>query len=440
MHGKMCVWPRGEVETRLSAKQLCTSSILVVASMKKTALIAIFFAALVFTVVPLVRAQTLTSDRAYQDYQYNLTVYDQAYSDFQDAKNAYLANPNSLALKDDARIKLYQMLMDRDQLMVVYLTALRTKITELPGLSNDDKNSIFGKIDPEVNFYANHKLVYKRDESLDQLFSDNGQSQAQYKNTTSLVVQESLFDISLGQVEGLRIAHEQIYSTLKSVIDAGVAAGTLKIDPFNRWLTDIDATDVTLKQNESSAKTQIAQIYSQNYTFQGGYDTAIQTLSSSINPLLQFNEFFNGSLKLHQSQSMINDSINTGIEPVANTPPQNTGWSTILARISEKIPPRIKDMGAKFYANKKIFWPVAGAFGLVFLVIVLGLIFGSRQPSAPPGPAPTPSIESTPEASPSGDILTVTAGQLKDLDSQINSLDLKQSRLTPPSINYNISF
>lgn len=27
-------WPRGEVETRLSAKQLCTSSILVVASRK----------------------------------------------------------------------------------------------------------------------------------------------------------------------------------------------------------------------------------------------------------------------------------------------------------------------------------------------------------------------------------------------------------------------
>lgn len=257
--------------------------------MKKTAFIVILLLTFLLG-VSMVHAQTLTFDKAYQDYQYNLTVYGQAYSDYEDAKNAYLANP-TLALKEAARQKTYTMLVDRDQLMVVYLTAVRTKIVELTGLSNDDKNNIFGKIDPEVNFYANHEQNYKSDETLDQLFSDSSQSQSQYKNSTSLIVEEALFDISLGQEAGLRIAHEQIYSTLRSIIDKGVASGTLKLDPFNRWLTDIDATDATLKANESTARTQIQQIYSQNYSFTGGYDMAIETLTSSINPLSQFNEF-----------------------------------------------------------------------------------------------------------------------------------------------------
>ena len=257
--------------------------------MQKTAFTIFSFLALLI-LVPRVSAQALTFDRAYQDYQYNLTVYGQAYSDYQDAKNAYLAN-QTLALKETARQKLYTMLVDRDHLMVVYLTALRTKIVELPGLSVDDKNNIFGKIDPEVGFYSNHEKNYKSDESLDQLFSDGSQSQSQYKNTTSSIVLEALFDISLGQEEGLRIAHEEIYSTLKSIIDKGVAAGTLKLDPFNRWIADIDATDSTLKDNESAARTQIQQIYNQNYSFTGGYDAAIETLGSSIKPLSQLNEF-----------------------------------------------------------------------------------------------------------------------------------------------------
>lgn len=237
-----------------------------------------------------VKADALTFDRAYQDYQYNLTVYNQAFSDFQDARDAYKAN-QTLALKETARQKLLAMLVDRDQLMVVYLTALRTKISELDGLSPDDKNSIFGKIDSEVNFYTNHKGQYHTQDPPDQLFATSSQSENQYKDSTSLVVQESLFDISLGQVSGLRQEHEKVFSTLKTLIDQGVKAGTLTRDPFNQWLGDIDQTENTLKQNEETSRTQIAEIYTQNYSFGGGYKTAIGTLSDSVKPLSQLNEY-----------------------------------------------------------------------------------------------------------------------------------------------------
>lgn len=258
--------------------------------MKKFALFAVFIFIFVIMSVARIKAQALTFDRAYQDYQFNLTAYDNAYSDYQDSVNAYKDN-QTLALKETARQKTLSMLRDRDKLMAVYLTMLRTGILEQSGLSGDDKNNIFSKIDPEVTFYLNHQTQYNDGDNTDTLFSKSSQSENQYKDKTSLIVQEALYDISLGQVEGLRLEHESVYSTLKSIIDDGVAKGTLKLDPFNRWLTDIDATDQKLRQNESTSKTQIAQVYSQSYSILGGYNTAIETLTDSIIPLGQYNEF-----------------------------------------------------------------------------------------------------------------------------------------------------
>lgn len=269
--------------------------------MKKKLLTSLIVLGALFMFISNPKAQTLTFDRAYSDYQYNLTLYQQAYSDFQDAKNAYQIN-QTLALKETARQKLLAMLESRDQLMVVYLTALRTRISESTGLTNDEKDAIFVKIDAEVKFYANHKTRYGSDNDTSTLFNGNAESETQYKNTTQPIVQESLFDISLGDIVGIRTKQERVYSNLKNMIDKGVAAGTLTRDPFNNWLSDIDATDQTLISNENTAKNQIQKIYTQNYSYQGGYQYAINTLTSSVQPLTQYNEFLNEVLNYIKSK------------------------------------------------------------------------------------------------------------------------------------------
>jgi hypothetical protein len=133
------------------------------------------------------------------------------------------------------------------------------------------------------------------------------------------------------------------------------------------------------------------------------------------------------------------NNINTGIEPVQEGAPPTTKIG-ILSKISDKIPPKVKAVFAKFYTNKKIFWPVTISLGLLLLVVILGLLFGTEAPPSLPTPSPTVFVVSTPEASPSGDILSVTERQLRDLRNQINSLDLNQSHLAPPQINYDIKF
>ncbi len=256
--------------------------------MKKYLILILVIGCLVFA--SKINAQSLPFERAYQDYQYNRTIYDQSYTDYQNTKNAYAVNP-TLNLKDEAKQKALAMLRNRDQLTVVYLTALRANLSEQPGLEGPVRDNIYTKLDGEVAWYSNHKTNYKEEDSIEVLFTKNDEVKARYNSKTILIIDESLFDITLGQEKTLRQQHEQVYATLRGLIDQGVAAGKLTLNPFNHWLTDIDATIKTLKANEEKGLAQIQVIYTQTYSPDSDFDTAMQTLSQSVKPLSQFNQF-----------------------------------------------------------------------------------------------------------------------------------------------------
>ena len=134
----------------------------------------------------------------------------------------------------------------------------------------------------------------------------------------------------------------------------------------------------------------------------------------------------------------INIDTPTQAAPIETPQPAPTGWRLVLS----KVKPLFISGFNKFYSNKKIFWPISIVFGLLILVIILGLVFGNRGGSQNVSKTPTPSpiIQSTPEASQSGDILTNSQIKLKDLKNQIINLDPKQSRLQPPNLNFDIKF
>ena len=121
-----------------------------------------------------------------------------------------------------------------------------------------------------------------------------------------------------------------------------------------------------------------------------------------------------------------------------DTPPEQPSWKLII----EQLKPLPKILWAKFYANKKIFWPITIAFGLIFFVLLLGLIFGKRGTKTiiSNRPTPTPFILTTPIASPSAGVLLDSQKKLDSLKVQIQNLDVKQSKLTPPTINFDIRF
>lgn len=89
----------------------------------------------------------------------------------------------------------------------------------------------------------------------------------------------------------------------------------------------------------------------------------------------------------------------------------------------------------RFYSNKKIILPITVALGLLFLTLIVGVIFGNKrstdQLSVSQTLTPAPFIQPTTPAS---------LDPLAELGQQINSLDLKQSKLSPPNIIWDIKF
>ncbi len=137
-----------------------------------------------------------------------------------------------------------------------------------------------------------------------------------------------------------------------------------------------------------------------------------------------------------------NTNSSPGVEPT--TPPVSANPEPIVKpnlreQISSKIPPKVKETFNKFYANKKVFWPVTIVSGLLFLTILLGLLFGSGdkgQSIAKKISTPTPVSQENVDQKSQGS----TETKLEQLKDQINAFDVNQQRLQPPAIDFEVSF
>lgn len=106
---------------------------------------------------------------------------------------------------------------------------------------------------------------------------------------------------------------------------------------------------------------------------------------------------------------------------------------------------KLKSLFSKFNLNRKkliIVGIVAGIF--LVLIILISVISKNIQKVITPKVSPTPTIEVVipdplKEASVSGE-LESSKVNLQDLRTQINDLDVNQSRLKPPSVNFKIDF
>ena len=119
-----------------------------------------------------------------------------------------------------------------------------------------------------------------------------------------------------------------------------------------------------------------------------------------------------------------------------------------IKEIIERVRPflanyRLRFTQTKFYQNKKIFFPVSISVGLLFLVILIGLIFGGKKRTqvVKNTPSPTPTFSGTTNPDTTGeDALSQIEQRLNDLKNQITNLDAKQSRLQPPTLDFKIKF
>jgi hypothetical protein len=233
---------------------------------------------------------SFTAQKSFDDYKYQQSLYENSRDGYIEAKTFYKKNP-TLQLQEEARLKTLEMLKNRDQITIVYLTALRMQIVESTGFTAEEKGAIYSKLDPEVAWYQTHLETYTDGDDLNTLFTRSDECKSRYQSNTRYVVYESLFDISLSSAIGLRMDHQVVYADLKNFVNDQVSTGKVTLDPFNRWLNATDAVLNALNQNELAAQKKMQSAFTQNLPINTVYNSAVSIMKNLVTLQAQLNNY-----------------------------------------------------------------------------------------------------------------------------------------------------
>ena len=177
-------------------------------------------------------------NKAFQDYYYTTGIYNRYFDDYQSARAKYF-QITTLATEDAAREATSKMLTARDDVIVTYLTAIRMKLRETSGLTEEDKNTTFDRIDTEITWYKDHKTQVPSAQTLSDLVTDSDEAKSHYL-LTKAVVYFALIQVAEGKIDYFRNQLNENISDLKVKIGEIRENGDKNVIPVEHAIIDIE--------------------------------------------------------------------------------------------------------------------------------------------------------------------------------------------------------
>lgn len=168
--------------------------------MKFKILIILLFA--LFLVPPSVSAQTTYND-AFMQYNLKMEDYNKAHEVYVVKRSAYLKF-KSLQSEKEARDATVTMLQLRDDVVIAYITALKLRMNESPGIPTEELANNQKLLDAEIAFFRDHKLKISSAGTLQDLVNDSNLAKKQYETDTRNFFYKIIFSISNGKVSDLK--------------------------------------------------------------------------------------------------------------------------------------------------------------------------------------------------------------------------------------------
>src|SRR5258708_35118193 len=136
--------------------------------------------------------------------------------------------------------------------------------------------------------------------------------------------------------------------------------------------------------------------------------------------------------------------VQNPVSEIKTLPIQNPAPEVVVTKPIERIKEAINNLPP---AQRKMAVIAAILFGVVFILLLLSLLFGKKPRTPVLLPTPTPiSVSPTPEIILNASKYATDAGvlkieaDLKNIQNQLNSTDIRQSDLSLPNLDYNINF
>jgi len=226
-------------------------------------------------------AQTFDFNKAYADYVFSLDLYQKAHAEYVLARGQYLAS-KTVAAQQKAIDSTKSMLGSRDTATSTYLTALRMRIRENLGLTENDKNNLYAMIDPDIVWYTDHKAKLGSAGSLDDLVKDSDEAKDYYQKTTQPNVYKVLVYNAVGKMTIFRTIDKNAIVDLNTKILEIKANGDKKTETIDRAILDAQNSLERASEKEASALSGINSTKNTARDPSSGYNTAQELLAQSL--------------------------------------------------------------------------------------------------------------------------------------------------------------
>lgn len=218
--------------------------------MKKFILVGVI---LMIASVKIASAQDFNYQRAYQDFLYNLSIYNSRHDEYVLRRSEYLQY-KTLVSDENARKTTSEMLKARDETVKTLLTAIRMRVIENQGLVDSEKESLYQRIDPEVKYFSDHKDLIPSAGSLSDLEKDSQKAKEHFEGSTQLVINISLVYLPTGKVAAERKEVERLLSQIKTKITQIKQNNDKDVSFTNKAFIDIDNQLSRSREKENEAK------------------------------------------------------------------------------------------------------------------------------------------------------------------------------------------
>lgn len=211
----------------------------------------VFLVFLIFTFLSPSWVFSVDFNRAYQDYIYQYNLYREAYQEYTVAKNKYLTY-KTLVTQKEALEKTKNFLQLRDQVLINYLTMLRGKILETPGVSPDQASATIRIIDIQVPWLLEHKNALLAASSLKDLVRVSSQTEDRFGRIIQVEAAKAVGIVLIGKEENLSQKMESIINTLESKLWEIKKSQDTSLE--ERWLLEAKNKQILAEEKRSLAQ------------------------------------------------------------------------------------------------------------------------------------------------------------------------------------------
>jgi hypothetical protein len=196
--------------------------------------------------------------KAYQDYIYNLNLYRQAYQKFVLAKNEHLSY-KTLTSETNALETTKEMLEARSQAIIVYLTALKMRLSETTGVLNYQSNLRFVELMKNIDTFETQKNLFPAAATLKDLLKVSSQFENQYSKTEVLTY-NTLFTVVSGKENNLRDQIQFQITKLEQKLAQMSKEGLKDTLRAERWLLEAKNKITLSQQKQDEANKNLSKL------------------------------------------------------------------------------------------------------------------------------------------------------------------------------------